>query len=76
MQLSLKTANVVAIDNHGERYVFIYDETPESQSKLMRLLGLYAGCPDLKFNWYDAAAASKKALELQRRTNVRNRLSG
>lgn len=38
-----------------EHYIFICDRTVEAINELIRLLGNYAGNPELAFSWYDAA---------------------
>lgn len=47
--------NVLAIVTGKERYVFLYDDQPDSVASLMRTIGRYAADPDLSFTWYDAA---------------------
>ena len=48
--------NVLAIVTGAERYVFLYDDQPDSVAALMRTIGQYAADQDLSFSWYDAAA--------------------
>jgi len=52
--------NILALVKGEERYVFIYDDTDESQHELFRVLRRFASNPDLSFTWYDAAVLSQK----------------
>lgn len=62
--------NVLALVKGKERYIFLYDDT--QQSEALRILGRQAANPELSFSWYDAAVLGKKIRnEATSRTNAR-----
>jgi hypothetical protein len=42
----------------GERYIVLYDDSPEERREALRTLGRWAADPELSFTWYDAAYMS------------------
>lgn len=56
--------NVVAIVHSDDRYIFLFDDSPESYQRLMQTLGQFAGNAELSFSWHDAAALSRAARKL------------
>lgn len=55
--------NVLALVKGNERYVFIYDDTTESETQLLRTLGRFANDKQLSFSWYDCAVLSRRVRE-------------
>lgn len=62
------TMNVVAIENQTDRFIFIYDLSPESYAELPVVLGRFASDPELSLTWLEAGYVGAKAKELQRKT--------
>lgn len=59
--MATRELNVLAfMKDEGERFIFYYDDEPESQIALLQTLGRMAADPDLSLTWYDAALLSKK----------------
>lgn len=58
--------NVLAIEEDGHRYVFIY--TDDDSGVVLRELGRCAADPELTFTWRDAAVLSLKVRERARVT--------
>ncbi len=56
--------NILALVKEDERYVFLYDDTPESRMATLQTFGRYAGDKELGFSWYDAAVLSQKMRRL------------
>lgn len=56
--MNARTMNVVCVINHDERHIFLFDD--ESSHKALVVAAQWAGNPDLKFNWYDAALVAKQ----------------
>lgn len=50
--------NILALVRGSERYVFLYDDA--SRAETLRVLGRFAGNPELSFTWYDAAVLSQR----------------
>jgi len=61
----VKTRNALALVKGVERYIFLYDDTPESYRALMQTLGRFAGDTELSFDWYSAAVLSQRARKLE-----------
>lgn len=45
----------VVLATRGERFLFFYDDTPESRAMLLKSLCAFADDPELNFTWSDAA---------------------
>ncbi len=60
--------NVLALVKGKERYVFLYNDT--NQSEMLRTFGRYASDPELSFSWYDAAVLSQKLRRKAQRDEV------
>lgn len=65
MKLNLRRANVVVTINGFERYIFLYDDDPESSKALLQKLAQFAANPELSFTWHDASRLSRKARKLK-----------
>jgi len=48
--------------------VFLYDDTLETHTQILRILEGYAADPELDFSWYDAAFLSQKVRNLAEKT--------
>lgn len=61
--------NVLVACKGEERYVFTY--TDNAIADVLRKFGNFASNPELTFNWYDAAVASKQVRERSRKWEAR-----
>jgi hypothetical protein len=50
-------SNVVALREHGETFVFFYDD--EDAEATIRTMAQFAADPELNFSWHDAAVLSR-----------------
>ncbi len=58
-----ESMNVIALEKHGERYVFLFDD--KSFDAAVETFWKFAKDPELSFNWYDAAVLRKRAKDLR-----------
>lgn len=48
-----------------QRFIFLFDDEPESAQQLSQTIGRMAADPELTLTWHDAALLSKKARDLR-----------
>lgn len=67
--------NLLALVKVSEKYIFFYDDEPESIECLFKIFDRYALDDGLNFSKFDASFFSKKVKELQNdRLIIKNRL--
>ncbi len=56
--IPMKDINVLSLVKGEETYVFLYSDG--QRAECLQTLGRFAGNPELRFTWYDAAILSQK----------------
>lgn len=51
---------LVLVKGSGERFLFVYDDVPESRAELLNAMGRMAADADCNFTWRDAAILSQR----------------
>lgn len=65
--MGVHEGNVMSFNKDEERFVFLFDDEPESERQLLQTLGQMAADLDLSLSWYDAAVLTSKARQLKDR---------
>lgn len=56
--------SVLALAKPNVRFLFLFDDDPDSRIALMQTLGQFAEDQELNFTWYDAAVLTKASQSL------------